>query len=92
MSVIGFRLTLQRAYALLIRLHDDYGMHSIFAPGFPGLLEAFYVQERLMEYLMPEVYQSFVSYSSQSYWVHCHELAPATPLCKRTDVDLSNEI
>jgi hypothetical protein len=35
-------------------------MHSIFAPGFPGLLEAFYVQERLMEYLMPELYQSFV--------------------------------
>jgi hypothetical protein len=37
-------------------------MHSIFAPGFPGLLEAFYVQERLMEYLMPELYQSFVSF------------------------------
>jgi hypothetical protein len=37
-------------------------MHSIFAPGFPGLLEAFYVQERLMEYLMPELYQSFVSH------------------------------
>lgn len=51
---------LQRAYSLLVRLHDDYGMHSIFAPGFPGLLEAFYVQERLMEHLMPDVYQSFV--------------------------------
>ena len=38
-------------------------MHSIFGPGFPGLLEAFYVQERLMEYLMPEVYKSFVSLS-----------------------------
>jgi hypothetical protein len=36
-------------------------MHTIFAPGFPGLLEAFYVQERLMEFLMPELYQSFVS-------------------------------
>lgn len=53
-------LTGQRAYALLCRLHDSYGMHTIFAPGFPGLLEAFYVQERLMEYLMPDVYQSFV--------------------------------
>jgi hypothetical protein len=39
-------------------------MHSIFAPGFPGLLEAFYVQERLMEYLMPELYQSFVSFQT----------------------------
>jgi len=36
-------------------------MHSIFAPGFPGLLEGFYVQERLMEWLMPAVYKSFVS-------------------------------
>jgi hypothetical protein len=53
--------SLQRVYALLVRLHDDYGMHSILAPGFPGLLEAFYVQERLMEWLMPDVFQSFVS-------------------------------
>lgn len=48
-------------YTLLIRLHDHYGMHSIFTPGFPGLLEAFYVQERLIEWLMPDVFQSFVS-------------------------------
>ncbi|ORX38596.1 rab-GTPase-TBC domain-domain-containing protein [Kockovaella imperatae] len=49
----------ERVYAILVRLHDVYGMHSIFAPGFPGLLESFYVQERLMEYLMPDVYKSF---------------------------------
>ncbi|WWD18988.1 hypothetical protein CI109_103445 [Kwoniella shandongensis] len=49
----------ERAYALLVRLHDVYGMHDIFEPGFPGLLEAFYVQERLMEWLMPDLYQSF---------------------------------
>ncbi|WVW85735.1 hypothetical protein I302_107773 [Kwoniella bestiolae CBS 10118] len=48
-----------RAYTLLVRLHDTYGMHDIFQPGFPGLLEAFYVQERLMEWLMPDLYQSF---------------------------------
>ncbi|WVQ68224.1 uncharacterized protein L199_006431 [Kwoniella botswanensis] len=48
-----------RAYTLLVRLHDIYGMHDIFQPGFPGLLEAFYVQERLMEWLMPDLYQSF---------------------------------
>jgi hypothetical protein len=35
-------------------------MHSVFAPGFPGLLEAIYVQERLMEFLVPEVYTAFV--------------------------------
>ncbi|WVQ81932.1 hypothetical protein IAT38_004059 [Cryptococcus sp. DSM 104549] len=49
----------ERAYALLVRLHDVYGMHDIFEPGFPGLLEAFYVQERLMEWMMPDLYQSF---------------------------------
>jgi len=54
----------KRVYSLMVRLHDVYGMHSIFAPGFPGLLEAFYVQERLMEYLMPDVYKSFVSVQS----------------------------
>lgn len=36
-------------------------MHSVFAPGFPGLLESIYVQERLMEFLVPEVYTAFVS-------------------------------
>lgn len=44
----------------MVRLHDVYGMHEIFEPGFPGLLEAFYVQERLMEWLIPDLYQSFV--------------------------------
>ena len=52
----------------MVRLHDVYGMHPIFAPGFPGLLEAFYVQERLMEYLMPDVYKSFVSGWSIHGW------------------------
>jgi hypothetical protein len=42
-------------------MHDLYDMHGIFAPGFPGLLETFYVQERMLECLMPDVYESFVS-------------------------------
>jgi hypothetical protein len=45
----------------MVRLHDQYGMHDIFAPGFPGLLEAFYVMERMMEWIMPDVYKTFVS-------------------------------
>lgn len=40
-------------------MHDLYDMHGIFAPGFPGLLETFYVQERLLEHLLPDVYASF---------------------------------
>lgn len=51
----------QRVYTLLVRLHDVYNMHGIFIHGFPGLLENFYVQERLIEHIMPDVYAAFVS-------------------------------
>lgn len=39
-------------------------MHSVFQPGFPGLLEAIYIQERLVEQIMPAVFKSFVSIAS----------------------------
>jgi hypothetical protein len=48
----------ERVYAGMVRLHDEYEMHSIFQPGFPGMLESIYVQERLIQRFMPEVYQS----------------------------------
>lgn len=51
----------EKVYAVLVHLHDSYAMHSIFSPGFPGLLESIYVQERVMERMMPDVYASFVS-------------------------------
>lgn len=44
----------------MVRLHDAYNMHGIFIHGFPGLLENFYVQERLIEHIMPDVYAAFV--------------------------------
>ena len=49
----------ERVYACLVRLHDAYAMHTIFSPGFPGLLEAIYVQERITEQMMPDVYSAF---------------------------------
>ena len=50
-----------QVYAILARLHSHpfYSLHSIFLPGFPGLLEAIYVQERIVERSMPDVYASF---------------------------------
>lgn len=42
-----------------MRLFDQYELRDIFAPGFPGLVESFYVQEKLVELLMPEVHQAF---------------------------------
>ncbi|GAA5891792.1 hypothetical protein JCM6882_006209 [Rhodosporidiobolus microsporus] len=49
----------ERAYAGLCRLFDQYQLGHIFAPGFPGLVEAFYVQEKLVELLMPDVHAAF---------------------------------
>ncbi len=59
----------ERAYASLVRLHDSYNMHSIFSPGFPGLLEAIYIQERITEQMMPDVYAAFKKHmvSTMSY-------------------------
>jgi USP6 N-terminal-like protein len=52
-----------RVYISLVRLHDKYSMHSIFSPGFPGLLEAIFVQEQLTQHLMPAVYDAFKQHS-----------------------------
>ncbi|KII93312.1 hypothetical protein PLICRDRAFT_101668 [Plicaturopsis crispa FD-325 SS-3] len=59
----------ERVYASLVRLHDAYSLHSIFNPGFPGLLEAIYVQERITEQMMPDVYAAFKKHmiSTTSY-------------------------
>jgi hypothetical protein len=54
-------LALQKVFTCFVRLHDSYAMHEIFSPGFPGLLEALYVQERILERMMPSVYDVFVS-------------------------------
>ena len=53
----------ERAYASLVHLHDAYHMHDIFSPGFPGLLESIYVQERIIKEMMPAVYMAFKKYA-----------------------------
>ncbi|GAA5975337.1 hypothetical protein JCM11641_005942 [Rhodosporidiobolus odoratus] len=52
----------ERAYAGLCRLFDQYQLGHIFAPGFPGLVESFYVQEKLVELLMPDVRAAFTEH------------------------------
>lgn len=54
----------EKVYATLLHLHDEYAMHGLFSPGFPGLLETIYVQERMIERMMPSVYAAFVSLSA----------------------------
>ena len=57
------------AYTSLVRLHDAYELHTVFSPGFPGLLEAIYVQECLTKATMPGVYSAFQKHmiSTTSY-------------------------
>lgn len=64
----------KRVYPALVHLHNSYMMHPIFKPGFPGLLEAIYIQERITEQMMPGVYQvlkqqmiSTTSYATKWY-------------------------
>ncbi|KAI0067995.1 RabGAP/TBC [Artomyces pyxidatus] len=59
----------EHAYASLVHLHDAYQMHDIFSPGFPGLLESIYVQERVIAEMMPDVYAAFKKHmiSTTSY-------------------------
>jgi hypothetical protein len=51
----------ERAYASLVALHDTprYALHRTFSPGFPGLVENFYVQEQLCELFMPDLMANF---------------------------------
>ncbi|KAI5829295.1 RabGAP/TBC [Schizophyllum commune Tattone D] len=57
-STLLLHLPPSTVYTLLCFMHSSpaYSLHSMFAPGFPGLLEAIYVQERIMQTTMPDVY------------------------------------
>ncbi|KAN0061741.1 hypothetical protein ACQY0O_005733 [Thecaphora frezii] len=44
-----------QAYAAMVMLHHTYSLHSTFSPGFPGLVENFYVQNQLVKTYMPEI-------------------------------------
>ncbi|PWN37918.1 RabGAP/TBC, partial [Meira miltonrushii] len=50
----------ERAYAALVQLHNDesFGIHQTFSPGFPGLVENFWVQYKIAMMLCPDVVQS----------------------------------
>jgi hypothetical protein len=56
----------QKVYAAMVYLHDSYDLHTIFMPGFPGMLECLHAQEELVKLLMPNVAEVFVRF----YLVH----------------------
>ena len=58
----------ESAYAAMVTLHDVYGLHRVYEPGFPGMLQCFAAQEALTRAIMPDVAAifdaSFISVSS----------------------------
>ncbi|KAG1781812.1 hypothetical protein EV702DRAFT_1073596, partial [Suillus placidus] len=52
----------EKVYAALSRLHDTYNMHTIFAPGFPGLLQAIYMYAAFKKHMI-----STTSYATKWY-------------------------
>ncbi|KAL1915278.1 uncharacterized protein VTP21DRAFT_7554 [Calcarisporiella thermophila] len=45
----------ERAFAMMTHLFHRYNLHSMFVPGFPLLIESFYIQEGLLRRYAPKV-------------------------------------
>ncbi|OZJ06211.1 hypothetical protein BZG36_00836 [Bifiguratus adelaidae] len=59
----------ERCFTGLMHMFERYRLRNLFVPGFPALMEAFFVQERLMEMLIPKVAKHLdnLMISSSSY-------------------------
>ncbi|KAM0752967.1 RabGAP/TBC [Meredithblackwellia eburnea MCA 4105] len=84
-----------RAFSILSRVFSQYNLESLFQPGFPGLLELFYVQERLVEMLLPDVYEQFAknnistsAYATKWYITLFSNSVPFTTLLRIWDIFL----
>uniref|UniRef100_V5EEQ8 Rab-GAP TBC domain-containing protein n=2 Tax=Kalmanozyma brasiliensis (strain GHG001) TaxID=1365824 RepID=V5EEQ8_KALBG len=45
----------EHAYAAMVSMHNHLNLHSTFSPGFPGLVENLFVQDKLLRRYMPEL-------------------------------------
>lgn len=45
---------------MLVHMFEKCNLHDLFIPGFPALVEAFYIQERLIEKHLPKVSKHMV--------------------------------
>ncbi|RUS17086.1 rab-GTPase-TBC domain-containing protein [Endogone sp. FLAS-F59071] len=51
----------QKTFIILTHLFRRYNLHNLFIPGFPALIESFYIQEQLMQKYAPRVAKAFGS-------------------------------
>ncbi|CDH53988.1 gtpase activating protein [Lichtheimia corymbifera JMRC:FSU:9682] len=47
----------ERAYTALVHMFLRDGLHDLFVPGFPALMESFFIQERLVERYLARLYR-----------------------------------
>ncbi|CAH1756540.1 3813_t:CDS:2 [Entrophospora sp. SA101] len=48
------------SFVMLIKLFSKCNLHSLYVPGFPSLMEGFYIQKKLMELYVPKLTNRFV--------------------------------
>ncbi|KAI9315977.1 rab-GTPase-TBC domain-containing protein [Dichotomocladium elegans] len=49
----------ERAFTALVHMFRRGTLHDLYIPGFPALMESFYIQEKLMERYIPKLYRHF---------------------------------
>jgi len=57
------------SFVMLIKLFSKCNLHSLYVPGFPSLMEGFYIQKKLMELYVPKLTNRFakLGITSTSY-------------------------
>lgn len=52
-AMLLMHMPAQHALKVMERLHDEYGFHDVYRPGFPGLRSEFYVLRQLLATFVP---------------------------------------
>ncbi|KAG2182493.1 hypothetical protein INT43_007424, partial [Umbelopsis isabellina] len=54
------KIWIWKTFTMLVHMFEKCNLHDLFIPGFPALVEAFYIQERLIEKHLPKVSKHMV--------------------------------
>ncbi|CAO3669636.1 unnamed protein product [Rhizopus stolonifer] len=55
----------ERAFLILLHMFLRDSLHNLYIPGFPALMESFFIQEGLLKQYLPRLFRHLVSKSSQ---------------------------
>lgn len=51
----------EKAFITLVHMFLRDKLHNLYIPGFPSLMESFYIQEALLKRFLPKLYKHLVS-------------------------------